>query len=233
MLTSAKQAHASNADSIDITNIQQTNLVVIGFFTPDYYPLASTFSENLKSHKISHHLYARKKVEGDWVSQTRQKPSVLIEALKDYPDSVLVLMDVDCQVRGSISKLCELAADVGLRLKRKKQTRLRPCGRVVVLKPTIAAQAFVQSWRFACAGAGSDEGALYKILGDNEMHYSICGLPPIFAGEEVRNAPSDAIIVHESASDSKRVGWNIRKIIQTSFRRSRNKLLALSGYAKE
>jgi hypothetical protein len=233
MLTSAEQAHASHADSIDITNIQQRNLVVIGFFTPDYYPLASTFSQNLKSHNISHHLYARKKVEGDWVSQTRQKPSVLIQAFRDYPDSVLVLMDVDCQVRGSIAKLCDLAADVGLRLKPKKQTRLRPCGRVVVLKPTIAAQAFVKSWSLACSGSGSDEGALYKILGDTEMHYSICGLPPIYAGEVVRNATADAIIVHESASDSKRVGWNLRKVIQTSFRRSRNKLFSLSGYSKE
>ena len=106
-----RSAHA------DLLRLFGSNLIVIGFFTPDYAEAASTFAANLIEHRVSHHLYACAKVEGGWRAQIFQKPAMLAVARRDYPDAVLVFMDVDCSIRGDISKIVETRGDVALRVK--------------------------------------------------------------------------------------------------------------------
>ena len=50
----------------DLRRLFGSHLIVVGFFTPDYAEAASAFSKNLIEHSVSHHLYARAKVDGGW-----------------------------------------------------------------------------------------------------------------------------------------------------------------------
>lgn len=219
----------------DIRNIYSPDLIVTGFFTPDYWPLAQSFSENLADHRVSHHLYALAGIAGGWEVQTRQKPSALTAAMRDYPTQTLVLMDVDCQVRGDISDLLFMEPDVTLMLKRKATKlgeALLPGSRVIAVKPTKGGAAFVRSWREACQSGlkGSDETALLRIIEQSSGSFSIGALPQRFAGTELRDAKPTAIIVHKSVHDNTRLAWSLRKEIQRIFRKVRNAVfLALTG----
>ena len=220
---------------IDIRNIFSPGLIVTGFFTPDYRPLAQSFSKNLSDHRVSHHLYALAKIPGDWTIQTRQKPSALAAAMRDYPTQTLVLMDVDCQVRGDISDLLVMEPDVTLMLKRKATklgVALLPGSRVIAVKPTKGGAAFVRSWKEACESGlkGSDETALLRIIEQSGGSFSIGALPQRFTGTELRDAKSNAIIVHKSVHDNTRPAWSLRKGIQRVFRKVRDAVfLVLTG----
>lgn len=225
----------SEAPTIDIRNIYSPNLIVTGFFTPDYRPLAQSFSKNLSDHRVSHHLYALARITGGWEVQTRQKPSALAAAMRDYPTQTLVLMDVDCQVRGDISDLIVVEPDVTLMLKRKATKlgeALLPCSRVIVVKPTKGGATFVRSWKEACRSGlkGSDETALIKIIEQSGGSFSIGALPQRFTGTELRDAKPSAIIVHKSVHDNTRPAWSLRKGIQRIFRKVRDGVfLVLTG----
>ena len=221
--------------NIDIRNIYSPNLIVTGFFTPDYRPLAQSFCKNLSDHRVSHHIYALARITGGWEVQTRQKPNALAAAMRDYPTQTLVLMDVDCQVRGDISDLLALEPDVTLMLKRKATKlgeALLPGSRVIVVKPTKGGTTFVRSWKEACESGlkGSDETALFRIIEQSGGTFSIGALPQRFTGTELRDAKADAIIVHKSVHDNTRPAWSLRKGIQRIFRKVRNAVfLALTG----
>jgi hypothetical protein len=62
----------------DLRRLFGSHLIVVGFFTPDYAEAASAFSKNLIEHSVSHHLYARAKVEDGWRAQIFQKPATLV-----------------------------------------------------------------------------------------------------------------------------------------------------------
>lgn len=160
-----------HAPHTDIIQRFDSPFMVVGFFTPDYASAAMAFAKNLVEHRISHHLYARPKAEGDWFSQTRQKPSVLAAARKDHPDDILVLMDVDCRVRGDINGILHSPGDVALRTKRTtvgSRYALKPCTRVMVLRPTAGSTAFVAAWQAACQSSlpGSAEAVLMLSMSD-------------------------------------------------------------------
>jgi hypothetical protein len=222
--------HHRNAAG-DIVGRFESPLVVVGFFTPDYTAAAASFAANLREHAISHHLYHRPKLEGGWVSQTRQKPSVLTQARYDYPDRVLVLMDVDCRIRGDISGILDAPGDVALRTKRttlgstfSRRYALKPCSRVVLARPTSGSAAFVSAWKSACDSrqGGCDEALLMQSMADSPDYYSVGTLSLRYAGLELRDAPSDAIVVHDSIRDVTRPAWVVRKRIQTYFRMARD-----------
>jgi hypothetical protein len=207
-------------------------LVVTGFFTPDYTAAAASFASNLSEHAISHHLYHRSKIGGGgWVSQTRQKPSVLSQARIDYPDRILVLMDVDCRVRGDISGILDAPGDLALRTKRttlgstfSRRYALKPCSRVVLARPTPGSAAFVAAWKAVCDSrqGGCDEALLMQSMADSPDYYSVGTLSLRYAGLELRDAPPDAIVVHDSIRDVSRPAWAVRKRIQTYFRTARD-----------
>lgn len=215
--------------------------IVVGFYTPNYAEAAAKFAANLSDHGISHHIYARMPLEGGWSQQTRQKPSVLAEARKAYPDKLLVLMDVDCRVRGNIDSLAEAPGDVALRIKRTSvgsllgarfgsHFALRPCSRVMLVRPTPGSEAFVGAWKSACDStlAGCDESLLMQCMADSPYGYSVGTLPLGLAGLELRDAPPEAMIVHDSIRDCTRPAWGVRKTIRKYFRIARNAAFRLT-----
>ena len=220
----------------DICLVHDRSAVVTGFFTPDYAVLASALSKNLAQYRISHHLYARTRVAGGWESQTLLKPSTLAAAMRDYPGSVLILLDVDCLIRGNISELIETSGDVMLRLKRKatkEGVALMPCSRVIVVRPNPGGASFVRAWQKTCEQLGSkgtDENALIDVVEHNSGAFSIAALPRRFVGQELRDARMEDVIVHQSAHDPTRPMWALRKEIQKRFRILRNaSFKALTG----
>jgi hypothetical protein len=210
----------------DLCRLFGSNLIVIGFFTPDYAEAASTFAANLIEHRVSHHLYACAKVEGGWRAQIFQKPAMLAVARRDYPDAVLVFMDVDCSVRGDISKIVETRGDVALRVKGRAVGRgyaLKFSSRVIVVMPTPGGSAFVDAWNSECRDHEmGTESALVPAIEHSAGRYSLAALPLRYAGMELRDAPADAVIVHDSIHDPKRPGWAVRKGIEKLFRMARN-----------
>jgi hypothetical protein len=60
-----------------------------------------------------YHFFAWDKVPGGWETNTRLKPTAILKAMDFYPEKVLIWVDVDCTVRGDLSPLANLRADVG------------------------------------------------------------------------------------------------------------------------
>jgi hypothetical protein len=221
--------------SSDLCQVYDSNFVVTGFFTPDYAPLASAFAKNLTEHRVSHHLYARAKIAGGWGSQTLQKPSALAAARRDYPGKILILMDVDCRVRGDIAEIVQTQGDFALRLKRKATKfghALMPCARVVVVRPTAGGAAFVDDWEAECRSClrtgDVDETALLTSMENSGGIYSVAALPLRYVGDELRDAAADAVIVHNSTHDTTRPASALRKSIQKHFRIGRNAAFRLA-----
>jgi hypothetical protein len=211
----------------DIVQHFGSPFVVVGFFTPDYAGAAAEFATNLTERRLSHHLYARPKAEGGWFSQTRQKPSVLAAARKDYPKDILILMDVDCRVRGDITDILQSPGDVALRTKRTavgSRYALKPCTRVMLLRPTQGSAAFVGAWRAACDSSlpGSAEAVLMQSMADTPESYTVGTMSLRYAGMELHDAPADALVVHDSIRDPTRPLWATRRRIQRYFRAARD-----------
>lgn len=212
----------------DIRRSFDTDFLVVGFFTPNYEPAASAFANSLAEHGISYHLYARPVVEGDWYSQTRQKPTVLALARRDHPNDNLVFMDVDCRVRGDISEILQARGDVAMRTKGTamgSRQALKPATRVMLLRPTTGTDAFIRGWEAACQRArpgNSAEYMLIEAMSDSPENYSIGTLPIKYAGIELHDAPAGAVIVHDSIRDPTRPAWALRRGLQRYFRAGRN-----------
>lgn len=201
----------------DIVAEDQRGWLAIGWFTPDYRPLAETFAANLDQHGVPYHLFAKPALDGGW--DTRRKPSVVLEAMSRYPSKTLVLMDVDCIVRGDITPVVVGdGADVGFTIKarpvsgRDRQSRKRVTltvsSRVAVFRPTDGARAFVREWERLCdrAGAGGDEEHMvwaYLLRPD----ISYVQIDQRYAGREVSGDVENAIIVHNSVHDKAEQAW--------------------------
>ena len=126
--------------------------LTIGWFTPDYRSLAEAFGANLAEHGAPFHLFSKPPLGG---CNTLRKPTVVLEAMDAYPGKTLVLMDVDCVVRGDIEPVTQIRGDVGVtviaRTTRKGRRwshslLVEASSRVVVFRPTVGARAFAQAW---------------------------------------------------------------------------------------
>jgi hypothetical protein len=227
-------ASEPDPSTIDIRYGGATSFVVVGFFTPNYYQLAHAFSKNLIEHGITHHLYARAKSAGQWGHQTLQKPSVLKSARLDYPNAILILMDIDCQVRGDISAIANSAGDIAVPMGRKPMkngTALKPGTRVLLVKPTAQADTFLALWDEMCRldikPVENDEIRLQIAIENSAGGFAIATLPRPLTGIEVRKATPNDLIVHDSARDEARFMGSTRKNVKQSFRRMRNALYRL------
>jgi hypothetical protein len=179
--------------------------LVIGFFTPNYRPLAEAFAANLETHDIPFHLLARNRVPGQWAAQTLQKPAVVLDAFARYPGKTLILMDVDCEVRGDIAPITALPHDIALYWKRDHGPCSQPSSRVLVLKPTQAARAMVETWAGLCASAREsevrgDELLLAPALADVPTDM----LPRRYSGACYYSSPDSFVIVHKSEHEKGR-----------------------------
>jgi hypothetical protein len=138
----------------DLLGGQLGDWLAIGWFTEDstYRPLAEALAANLSQHGAPFHLFAKPSL-GAW--NTRRKPAVVLEAMDAYPGKTLVLMDVDCRLRGDIEPVTQIGGDVGIVVIARNVRRRRrwahwlsvECSsRVVVLRPTEGARAFARTW---------------------------------------------------------------------------------------
>jgi hypothetical protein len=137
----------------DITGGTVGDWLVIGWFTPDYRPLAETFAANLFRRCAPFHLWAKPELAPGW--NTSRKPSVVLEAMDAYPGKTLVLMDVDCIVQGDMSPAANIAGDVGITILARNMRRkgrwqywiaAEASSRVVVFRNTEGARAFARRW---------------------------------------------------------------------------------------
>jgi hypothetical protein len=212
----------------DITGGTAGDWLVIGWFTPDYRPLAEEFAANLAKHGAPFHLWARPKLAKGW--NTQQKPSVVLQAMDAYPSKTLVLMDVDCTVKGDKAPVAQVAGDVGINLKARQVRRwgrwqrrlaIAASSRVVVFRPTEGARAFAKEWRRLCETAhyGGDETSMaWAYLVRSDVPYSF--LDPLYAGREIAGAlvTGGHVIVHESAH-LKASPWSFKETLKAIERR--------------
>lgn len=213
----------------DITNVGTGEWLAIGWFTPDYRTLAEKLSLNLAEHAVPYHLFARNKIGNGW--DTRQKPTVVLEAMDIYPGKALILMDADCIVGGDVGPATHLGAcDVGISTKprwgRKNRIILTASSRVIVFKPTPGARAFAQEWASLCnkAGPGRDEPSLaWAYISRPEISYA--HLNPRYAGLEVGvNAGMDDVVIwHQSAHNEGRWEGPLKWLERKYFRTGRTK----------
>jgi len=205
--------------------------LVCGWFTPDYRPRAERLAAGLVAHGAPYHLRELEKGVGAWTHQVKRKPSIILEAMRAHPQSTVVFMDVDCEIRGDVAPATRFGADAACFLYVKKRAG-RQLGdmssRVMVLRPTPGAQKLVEVWIAACAedpAATSDEPSLLVAIA-RAAGCSWTPLDPRYAGREVTNALPDAAIVHDSAREQssgfrrfKRQAKTLRRQVFGSFTR--------------
>lgn len=191
----------------DIIHKRDDGYIVTGFFTPDYRPLAERFSANLWTRGVSHHLYAV--CHDDWQRAILQKPGILLRAMNEYPDRMIALMDVDCQVRGDIgpwvkAQTTDVTLPARIRQGSRRHGKVLFSSRVMVVAPTKPARRLVSNWKALCLTAKApllgrlcDERELVGAM-SSEHGASISFSSDDYAGLDVRNAPVTAMIVHTS-----------------------------------
>ena len=186
--------------------------IAVGWFTADatYRPLAEAFAANLAEHGAPYHLFSRPPLEG-W--DTSPKPGVVLEAMDAYPGKTVVLMDVDCVVRGDIEPVTQIRGDAGVTVIARNTRKGRrwshsllveASSRVVVLRPTAGARAFAQAWadEIERSAIRHDENSMaWAYLSSPGVRFDY--IPQEFSGREAGTVP-DAVIVHDSAHDEQR-----------------------------
>jgi hypothetical protein len=194
----------------DLIGGQVGDWLVTGWFTPNYRPLAEAFAANLSEHGAPFHLFAKPSL-GAW--NTRRKPAVVLEAMDAYSGKTVVLMDVDCRLRGDIEPVTQIGGDVGIVVIARNVRRRRrwahwlsvECSsRVVVFRPTDGARAFAQSWADTIerSTVNHDEHSMaWAYLSSPGIHFDY--IDQRFSAREIGRIP-DAIIEHDSAHDEAR-----------------------------
>lgn len=192
-------------------------LLVVGFFTPDYHIRALSLSNSLTELRHEHLLYAVN-AGLTWGDIIMLKPTIVLQAMKDFPGRTIVFMDVDSSIRGPMFSAAEFNGDVRLHIKARpiKRGHFKVYGsaRVMVFKPTEGARSFLLEWQKACANPYrgwfsrmSCEREMTRALGSQHIA-AIAQLPLKYAGREVIKAHPDDVIVHTSAyQEDRRRSW--------------------------
>jgi len=161
-------------------------------------------------HGAPFHLFAKPSL-GAW--NTRRKPAVALEAMDAYPGKTVVLMDVDCRLRGDIEPVTQIDGDVGIVVIARNVRRRRrwahwlsvECNsRVVVFRPTEGARAFAQTWADTIerSTVNHDEHSMaWAYLSSPGIHFDY--IDQRFSAREIGRIP-DAVIEHDSAHDEER-----------------------------
>lgn len=140
---------------LDILSYGNADWLVVGWFTPDYRPVAERFAANLRQHGAPYHLYPVDSFGSSFVERTRKKPEIVLKALGDYTGKTIVLMDVDSIVSGDIQPVTEILGDVGVIMKARQEKLPRlsiaASSRVMVFRPTPDARRFAEAWKAMCA----------------------------------------------------------------------------------
>jgi hypothetical protein len=227
----------------DIVDAKPGSYVAVGWFTEDstYRPLAEAFAANLREHGVPFHLFAKPTL-GEW--RTTLKPTVALEAMDAYPGRTVVLMDVDCLIRGDLAPVAQIEGDVGVVMFAKdtaKAGRIRhwlhveTSSRIVLFAPTEGARVFAQAWasRIAAARFKHDEWAMMWALLASVPTVRFSFIPQGFSAREIGQIPG-AIVEHDSAHDEARRGkrspmQRLLRSVERPFRRGNTRRARLRG----
>jgi hypothetical protein len=186
--------------------------VVVGFFTPNYRPLAEGLAKDLTATGNPHHLIARDKGTATWRNVVHWKPEIVLEAMDHYPQSSIILLDVDCSVRGSLLPTLDFTGDISARSKLRlsnhvwpfrKKTILHISSRSMVMKPNERVRKFLADWRDELRTAtyyqgGCEMAMRFVIMRSTGLAF--CPMDAKYSGLEVDQATADAVVVHSSES---------------------------------
>lgn len=197
-------------DDIVETERVSSPYIVCGFFTENYRQLAAQLSGDL-GRENAHHFFFRAKGSYTWRDIVQMKPDIVLEAMKKYPGRAVIFLDVDSRVRGSLAPMIDFQGDVSARAKLRitglpgfrKKTVIHITTRSMVLKPNERAIRFLEDWkteiRKAAYHQGGCEMAMRMVL-LRSVGLAYCPMDDRYAGLEIGEAPSDAVVVHDSAS---------------------------------
>lgn len=211
--------------------------IVTGFFTPDakYARLAETFAANLDRLSIPHQLYAVS-FDGGWDRQLMAKPDVVLRCMAAHPGKTVVLMDIDCIVRGDIAPALGAEGDVLLHMRTKLNGRRAttwPSSRVVAFKSTPGARVLAAKWLAVCKRAAEDASPGDTLDDERLLMAAISStpgvllsiLPDAYAAHEIDEIGSDAVIVHQSAHDEVRKAWRLQRALKEIRRGAVSRLI--------
>lgn len=222
---------------MDICDAFSARHLVVGFFTPNYRPLAEAFSENLAQHRQPFHLYAVPSVER-WEHATLMKPEIALRAMDDYPDRTIILSDVDCTIHGCLSEMALCEGDVSLHVRTWLKGRTCPypyacaSSRLVAFHPTLKARELAERWRDTIKHTNSknDEACLTIAL-SRTMGLTMTTIPSA-AGMNERAFDPHPLVTHESAHTSV-VGRSGRPLTRNFKKLKRAAFKALTGHDYE
>jgi hypothetical protein len=168
---------------------------------------------------------------------------VVLEAMDAYPGKVVILMDVDCIVRGSIAPVAEFAGDVCICAiarnvangeKVRHWLAFETSSRVIAFRPTEGARTFAERWHgeIERSSDADDEHSLsWAFLRSPDVRFSY--IPQEYSGREVSMMPN-AIVAHDSAHEKQkrraRGGFkDLLRAIERPFRTGRTKAGKVEG----
>lgn len=199
-------------DIVNTAGVSPLPYVVVGFFTPNYRPLAERLAADLTATGNPHHLIARDKGTSTWRDVVHMKPGVVLEAMDHYPTSSIILLDVDSSVRGSLAPMLDFVGDISARSKLRltnhiwpfrQKTVLHISSRSMVLKPNARVRKFLEDWQHELHTATYHQGGCemaMRVVIMRSTGLAFCPMDPDYSGMEVDQASASAIVVHSSAS---------------------------------
>jgi hypothetical protein len=205
-------------------------LVVVGFFTPDYRAmaegLAASIDKNANPVRTSYHLYAVPKPEGtEWHDIILMKPQIVLRAMAEYPNSPIVLMDVDCRISGNIDGLADVkSGDVGVRYTGKMHSSNNSVdwftSRVMVVRQTEMARLLMVNWLrlCQCAAVKNDETLLSVAIRVTPLARLEIIPFEFSAVEEHKIGGRVPVISHVSAHSASRPGHSIKMFFRNGRR---------------
>ena len=129
------------------------DVIVCGFYTPDYAEIAANLAKSLDLHSIPYKLYPVEKFGKAWIAQPLRKPEIILRCMEEFPHRVVIFMDADCTVHADISPLIEEVVDVGVYFLRHRVGQKR--GRFSLLAASLCVgqpRGLNYSWK---TGAGN------------------------------------------------------------------------------
>jgi hypothetical protein len=198
--------------------------IVCGWFTPDYRVWADKVIASLDVVGAPHDIIERPKLPGGWEANTMAKPLAVRDAMARHPDKVVIFLDVDCEVRGDLSPLAQIVADVAFYVRSRRgrggSIRFGIRSGTIVIRPTPAARAFVHAWVML-----SEAGMVGDVDQDTLM-LAVGAVPGLsLATLDARwcatpaDVVTDPVILHDSASRDVRKVTRRRRILWRLLRR--------------
>lgn len=182
-----------------------TDYVVCGWYTPDYAIWAVQLRQNLDRLNEPHDFVPVNKSPGGWEANTMRKATQIRQAMHRNRGKIIVFLDVDCEVMEPLATLADIHGDIAVHMRckfgRSGLPRVSVRSGTMVLRPTLLARTFVDTWADVSARAPKgcvDQRTLPMAmtlipgLSVNNLDVRYCAV----AGDQVKSPA----ILHDSAS---------------------------------